>query len=277
MKPLVLTYHSHNIAGNEYGNNDLVTLYHDLRTLHQFGKKIIPLQTLVAWLDGEVTDDRVDRSICLTFDDAPNLDFQDLSFPPHGQQRSGFNLLRDFQAEYGRNAQPELHATSFAIASPQARQQLDTTCLFAQHWLTDDWWHDAQHSGLWSIQNHSWDHNHPAVSPVAQKAQNKGDFSQIDTFAECQAQIVHSADYIAQKTGIRPTLFAYPYGQSSAYLRTVYFPDHAAEHGCRAAFGITPGAITRQSPRWDLPRFVCGLHWNTPEQFLELLSTHSRP
>lgn len=264
--PRVLTYHSHNVTGNTYTTNDRVCLYQDLRWLHQQGYQIIPLAVLIAWLQGDATDDQVNRGICLTFDDGPDFDFYDLEFPPYGLQRSSFNIISDFQAEYGLAAQPGLHATSFVIASPVARQALDSACLTGQQWLNDTWWKSAQQSGLWAIQNHSWDHNHPAVSPVIQKDQRKGDFSWIDTYAECQAQIIQSADYIAQQTGVRPTLFAYPYGQASAYLRHDYWPANITAHGCVAAFSTQPGPVTLKSERWYLPRLVCGLHWHTPAE-----------
>lgn len=132
--------------------------------------------------------------------------------------------------------------------------------------MNEHWWADAHNSGLMGIQNHSWDHNHVSVTTVCEENQNKGRFDTIDTYEECHQEIVQAGCYIAQKTSsLWPTLFAYPYGQSSDYLRTVYFPRFAHEHRTLAAFGADGGYVTRSSSRWNLPRFVCGAHWRDTE------------
>jgi hypothetical protein len=71
------------------------------------------------------------RSVAMTFDDGTDLDFRDRMHPLHGLQRGMLNILLDFIAVHGRRRQPQLHATAFVIASPEARGELDqrSSCL----------------------------------------------------------------------------------------------------------------------------------------------------
>ncbi|HET6545740.1 MAG TPA: hypothetical protein VFG55_03220, partial [Rhodanobacteraceae bacterium] len=61
------------------------------------------------------------------------------------------------------------------------------------------------------------------------------------------------------------------YGESNDYLRNEYLPGHADEHGLLAAFGTTPAPVESGSPRWNLPRYVCGHHWRSPQALTDLL------
>lgn len=123
------------------------------------------------------------------------------------------------------------------------------------------------------IESHSWDHNHPDLDHVAQRDQLKGDFRNIDTFADCDVQVAGSADYIAGRlNGARPTLFAYPWGQASEYLRREYFPGYRDRHGFRAAFTTDPKPVSKTDSIWALPRFVFGRDWKSPAQLAGLLA-----
>ena len=173
--------------------------------------------------------------------------------------------MRDFVRRHGPGAQPGLHATSFVIASPEARQVIDARSLFGKTWMRDDWWREANTSGLLAIGNHGWDHNHPDLGP------GRGGFTSIDDLGLCEQQVVEAARFIADRAGAWPELFAYPFGESSGYIRTEYFPNHTENHRCRAAFGTVPGKVTRDSDRWNLPRYVCGRDWRNPEELLQLL------
>jgi ribosomal protein S18 acetylase RimI-like enzyme len=274
----ILSYHSHAIAGNSYETNDHIALYEDLRTIHALGFQVVPLQWIVDWVLGQRDDWALHRSVAISFDDGANADYYDFEHPEYGSQRSFFNILRDFLDERGESVQPHLQATSFVIGSPQVREELDIRCLreVGLTGMSDEWWNDAQQSGLLSIQNHSWDHNHPAASGVCQKNQQKGSFTLIDSFPECQGEVRQAASYIRQKIApAKPVFFAYPWGESSAYLRDWYFPFFASQHEMIAAFGGSGGYVTRASSRWDIPRFVHGapegIGWKTPSQFKALL------
>lgn len=142
-------------------------------------------------------------------------------------------------------------------------------------WMSDGWWGPAQRSGVLAVQNHSWDHNHPAASRVCQREQRKGSFVWIDSEPECDAEVAQAAAFIAKKTGDWPTLFAYPNGASSEYIREVYFPTLTERHGAYAAFAGDGGYVHRESPRWNVPRFVFGAHWADPAELEGILRAAS--
>jgi len=177
-------------------------------------------------------------------------------------------IMQDFIERHGPQAQPNLHATSFVIASEQARRAIDSRSLFGHGWISDDWWKDAAQGGLISIGNHGWDHNHPDLAPQGEKA---AEFTSVNTGHQCEQQVIHAAEFITSKTDIWPDMFAYPFGESSEFIRERFFPQRVSEHRCRAALGTQPGYVTQDSNRWNMPRFICGRDWQSPEQLLSLL------
>lgn len=272
MKIPVLAYHSHWILGNTYKTNDHIALHHDLRTIHAQGFLVVPLVWIVEWILGRREEAALRKSIAITFDDGADFDYYDLDHPQYGPQRSFYNILRDFQKECGSAAHPFLHASSFVIVSPEVRQAIDERSYAGLGWMTDGWWKEAHDSGLMSIYNHSWDHNHPDASAVYEKNQCKGSFSTIDTFAECQGEVKRAAEYIHQRIAPAwPELFAYPWGQSSDYLRDIYFPQFQNEHRTLAAFRTGGDYVRKTSPRWNLPRFVCGAEWQNTAELVRIL------
>jgi len=270
MKIPVLTYHSAQVDGSDYATNDHVAFREDLRTLCARGCRIVPLSWVVEWVRGERPDADLDRAVALTFDDGCSLDFVDLTHPSHGPQRSFFGILEDLSREIGPGRQPHLHATSFVIASPDTRADLGRQ-LASPEWISDDWWSDAERSPLLSIQNHSWDHNHPISRKLCQRDGIAGRFDNIETFDECNAEVRDAGEYIARRTGRWPDIFAYPWGQMSDYLRDVYFPRFESQHRCRAAFSAHDGFVTRESVVWALPRVVFRANWCDPASFGALL------
>lgn len=101
-------------------------------------------------------------------------------------------------------------------------------------------------SGLVTLGNHSASHPHMIGED---KAANR------DELRTAQRRI-------AEETGQRPTLLAYPYGEYSVNVRQV-----AEEAGFAAAFGQQSGAIARDADRLTLPRFALNEHFGTPERF----------
>ncbi len=265
----ILTYHSQNISGRSTHDNDHVALAQDLEQLHQAGVRFIPLSLLIDQFDEQREHEDMDRTICLSFDDGCDFDVRDLDFPGIGVQRSFLGIMQDFIDRHGADAQPGLSATSFVIASANARRTIDAHSLFGRGWISDDWWRSAVAGGLLSIGNHGWDHNHPDLAPGEGQ---QGDFTSVNTMGQCVRQVVNAAEYIESQTGSWPELFAYPFGESSAFIREQFFPGEAARHGCRAALGTEPGMVTQNSDRWNLPRFVCGRDWQSPSQLLDLLA-----
>lgn len=263
----VLTYHGVNVIRNSYADNDHLALASDLGTITALGFRVIPLSRVVDWCLGRVDDEDVSRAVAITFDDGSWFDFYDLDHPSCGVQRSMLNILRDFNE---RNA-TEVHATSFVIASPQARSSLDKSCMVGKGWWGDEWWHQANASGLMDVECHSWDHVHPNLERVAQQDQLKGDFGKVATYADCNTQFARAGEYMGSVLGERPSLFAYPYGKASDYAASEYLPKHQAEHGFRAAFTTEPKAVCRSDDIWRLPRYVFGHDWRSPQGLEDIL------
>jgi hypothetical protein len=267
MRALVLTYHSHNISGTDYAANDHVALASDLRTVHAAGGRIVPL----AEIAGTVRESRPadELLVGISFDDGPRFDFADFEHPLFGPQRGFFNILRDFREEVGAAAQPGLHATSFVIASPDARRAMERSpdCGYPDmpDWLGESWWREAAESGLMAIGNHSWDHVHHAVG-------GGDDFTRVDGYTDADREIRAAAAYINARVDGRCELFAFPFGHANEYLVNQYLPLRSYEHGMAAAFGTGGRAVRDGDSIWNLPRAVCGEHWKSPGELGKLLA-----
>jgi len=263
----VLLYHSQNVAGNDYASDDHVALIEDLELIQQLGLKVIPLNWLVDWLLGKCELD-LEKCVCISFDDGVDADVRDLDFPGFGRQRAFVKIMSDFHDEFGPGAQPMLHATSFVIASHEARAVMDKHSLFGKDWINEDWWgHDQE--GLLTIGNHGWDHEHPDL--VHAGGMPSGNFHSVDSFEKADRQILAAAEYIVKvNRGRWPDLFAYPYGHVNDYLSREYFPNHD-HHRTRAAFTTEPKTVTVDSDRWQLGRFVCGRDWRSNTELEEIL------
>jgi len=272
LKAAILTYHSQNIAGNDTTNNDHKALAADLHVLHSAGCRFVSLPSLINSLfDGGPTKSGGKTSqpvVCLTFDDGCNFDVRTLEFAGFGVQPSFLKILENFIQQHGKQAQPGLHATSFVIASPEARRIIDQGSLSGQGHMSDDWWSAAANHPLLEVGNHGWDHNHP---DLADEHYPRGGFTAIETIEHCRQQIVRAGEFIADKTGQWPRIFAYPFGESSDYIRNEFFPQYGQEHRCLAALGTRPALVSAQSNRWDVPRFVCGRDWSSPAELLTTL------
>lgn len=279
---LVLAYHSHHVVGDDYGLNDHVALAQDLELITSAGFRIVPLAAFVAAWESKERMPEAGPLIALTFDDGPVYDVAGFVHPVFGEQRSFLNILRDFQAKHARQVQPDLHATSFVIASPEARsvfeQTFDTeyTYLGPQS-MGDDWWSAAIESRMISIANHSWDHLHPALSVVAHSRQALTDFRQVVTLEDANAQIAAASAFISRRTdGKALPFFAYPFGQYNDFLVSSYFPQHSIS-GVRAAFSIDPRPVEKEDSVWCLPRYVCGDDWRSPDELLRILMESTVP
>lgn len=270
LKIPVLAYHSANITGNDYQTNDHVALTHDLEILNHHSFKIISTWQLVNWLiNGKQLD--LQRYVVLTFDDGVSLDYLDWTHPEFGVQKSFFNILHDFARKHS-DQQPDVHASSFVIASRTARRDIQNNALSGYPLLGDEWWQEADNSGLISIENHSWDHNHPDCTTTVQKDNISGNFEVIDSYKECDLEVRQASDYILSKTGKQQLLFAYPWGQYSEDIAFDYLPNYQDQHKVAAAFTTEPEWVHSQTSRWLIPRFVCGEQWRSPEEFVKILN-----
>jgi peptidoglycan/xylan/chitin deacetylase (PgdA/CDA1 family) len=206
----------------------------------------------------------------LSFDDGSDFDWHDLPHPTWGAQRSMANILRDFRARHGAHAQPALNATSFAIVSPEARAELDRTCMIGCGWWNDDWWAAARAEGLVDVESHGWDHNHETLRTTVTSAP-RGAFDVVAR-AEADAEIAQATRFLkSRRGGDDEVLFAYPYVTANDYLSKEYFPDATAEHGAYAAFTTGSDPVVAGTSRWRIPRHVFGHHWKSPDELERLL------
>lgn len=268
MRVPILTYHGNGIDGTEYHNNDHVALAEDLELIQQLGLRNIPLSKLIQWHQGELSDAAVEKSVVLTCDDGSWFDYYDVDHPHYGKQISLFNIIKNHQNKYH---QP-LHISNFVIVSPDARKVLDEKCLIGKGWWTDEWWQDAQNSGLMSIENHSWDHNHGVLD---NNNINDDTFKCIDNKSACDQQIKQAQQYIHGyfKGQYQAKFFAYPYGNYSDYLRHEYLPTYGKQLGLHAALTTEPAHVTKKSDIWALPRYVCNHDWNNVVELERILTS----
>ena len=265
----ILTWHAMNVAGQGYGDNDHAAFASDLETLHRLGLRVVSLRAIAtALVEGRL--DTLKGCVGLSFDDGSDFDWHDLPHPAWGVQRSMANILRDFRARHGAGAQPRLHATSFTIVSPEARAELDRTCMIGCRWWNDDWWREAEASGLLAVESHSWDHNHDSLAATAACAP-RGAFD-LATRGDADAQIARASRVLKARRGRDDdVLFAFPYGPGSDYLVNEYLPDASADHGVHAAFTGDGAPVSAGLSRWRLPRYVIRNDWNSPGELERLL------
>lgn len=267
MRIPVLTYHASTVGGHDYDNNDHVALTEDLRLIHKLGFRVVRMIDVIDHMLGRANHD-LTNGVVLSCDDGCNLEVADVDYPGIGWQSSFLSILKQAHADFG--GQPTM--TSFVIADPNARKKMDEFCLYGQDWMSDDWWHGVQFDNYISIESHGWDHNHAVLGTAGFDDMQTGSFFEVNCYLRATYQVEQSLDFINQR--IKPSycrLFAYPYGHVPDYLKLDYFPENAGRLGLDAAFSTEPGYITKNSDRWNLPRYVCGWHWKSTEELKRIL------
>lgn len=262
----VLTYHATYISGEDYARNDHVALARDLETIAELGLRVCPLREVVLAVEtGDFS--AVAGGVALSFDDGSDFDFHDLPHPGWGMQRGMLGILKDSVATGSHRT---LEATAFAIASPEARNELDRKELIGAGWWGDEWWAEAEHTGLLRVESHSWDHNQASLAITGTSAP-RGTFRILEE-ADAEAEIRAASDYLRARRGRdEPVLFAYPYGDVSAYLADEYFPRGTSVHGVRAAFTTASAPVSCGDDIWRLPRYVFRCDWNSEDGLRRLL------
>jgi len=260
MTRLILTYHATRLDEWSRSGADVLALAADLALLADMGMPVLPLSDL---LEPECHD-----GVAITFDDGTRMDGESIQHPRLGRLPSMLSVLVAARARLGK-----LQVSSFVIASGQARADLDAGLAdaYGPHMMCDDWWRAAAHSGLMSLENHSWDHNHPLVQRSAHRDNRRGSFLDIETPAEAEAEISAASDEIERVVGRRPRYFAYPFGDVSDFLRNQWLPQRGPQIGLEAAVGTDPRALGANDNRWNLPRFVSGRDWRDDASLSTLL------
>lgn len=272
MKIIVLAYHSQNINGNHYEDNDHIALREDLAELRKHGIPLISLRDLSCALQSDLSPaDMPKTAVALSCDDGTVLDWENFTHPVHGPQSSFTEILIEHM-DILRDRRPHL-LTSFVIASPEARRQIDAHCHAGYELSSSHWWKTAAQRRLISIENHSWDHLHPCLDTSGQNRGKNGNFRLVDTYADADQQIRQATNYInkALEYQHRTSLFAYPFGHFNDYLVNDYFPNHKKEHEIVAAFTTEPDITTEASNIYKLPRYVHGEAWSTPAEFKKII------
>jgi peptidoglycan/xylan/chitin deacetylase (PgdA/CDA1 family) len=271
----ILTYHPIHIDANTYSASDLVALESDLRVIERMGLPVRSLdQIFTAAGSARLMNELEPAVVAITFDDGSEFDFIDRPHPTCGPQRSAGTVLAESARELECLAGARPLASTFVIASPQARAELDRKGYLGGGYWTDSWWRRATGSGVLAIESHSWDHNHPSLARTAQRDNVRGTFENIETQAEAEAEIAQSVDYIARRSGRAPKFFAYPWGQANHFLTREYLPRRGRELGLIAAVSSAPtvsGVVKEDSDRWLLPRVVCGHDWKSQAGLEKLL------
>lgn len=266
----ILTYHGLHAPGWEYQENDHVALEQDLDLLDSLGFRVVPLSVLVSHaFDKSISDLEDGKFVALSFDDGTDLDYEDFSHPDYGYLKSFRRILREKTGLGWDGTAPV--GTSFVIASPEAREELDRTCIAGRGQWRDCWWADAAREGTLEIANHSWDHTHPSLKEIAVEGHHKGRFDLLEDFHSADQEILRAEKFIRRKTSERSKpMFAYPYGQLNDFLAEEYFP--AREDWFKAAFTTAGEPLTAECSRWRIPRLVCGDHWRSPEELRSILA-----
>ncbi len=87
-----------------------------------------------------------------------------------------------------------------------------------------------------SIENHSWDHNHPDCGITAQKDGITGSFDVIDNYDECDQEVRQASEFIHGLIERKSLLYVYLWGQYSEYIATEYFQNSSMNTIIKATF-----------------------------------------
>jgi hypothetical protein len=267
MRAHVLTYHSGNLTGNDYATNNLFALAQDLAQLRALSVPVVPLATIVSALLLGCGHRLPERVATITLDDGLDFDFENLVHPVHGPQSS----VRTVLERHERTCGAHVLATTFVIASPQARRQIAEREMLDHQWIGDYWWAAAVASGYFNVGNHSWDHLSPSAMPVGQRDGRTGSFRHVDSFEDADLQVRVAREFIAARAPNPATgYFAYPYGDASDYVADEYLPQHGERNGTIVAFTGNPTPLHDESDRWRLPRYTCGMDWHSTDELTRI-------
>ena len=270
MKIPILTYHASSVAGDVYLGNDHVALAEDLRMLLRDGWRVVPLSWVVEQRLGMANRDLA-KCVAITCDDGCDLEVLDVDYPERGRQRSFLGCLEDARIDFP-DSDSIFHITSFVIADPKARRLLDEKCLHSLGWMSENWWPEVSRIDLFSIECHGWDHNHDILDNDAPDGMSRGDFFQVNNEIRAAYEIDQALQYVNDRISPKKCrYFAYPYGHVPEFLSTHYFSGNSKRLGLEAAFGTVGEPLDMNSPQWNLPRYVCGHHWKSPDELQKIL------
>lgn len=280
----VLYYHSSSVGPEcSPDDTDVLAIERDARILREEGYTIVPLMQIVRWYLGELPGSALpDKVAAISLDDGHDRDWLS-GIPSHGMRPDfpcpGLPSAREVAVQSG------IHMTTFVIGSPTARHIINPD------YGSDNWWLTAERHPLFTVGNHSIDHEHRRITtqvwdpeigallPAVGHADNAW-YGQMrperwTNYASADLAVRASAEYIEKVTDVWPELLAYPMGWTSDYMRSVYMPGYQHEHKTIAAFCTEAGAhdlmLTKTSDRWCLPRMGHKALWRTGDELRALL------
>lgn len=265
----ILTYHALHAPGWDYHSNDHVALERDLVEIRAAGFRVVPLGRIADAVINRTVDELAShRVVGISFDDGTDHDYRDFSHPDYGYLKSMARVMRETGANLGFPEGPAT-ATSFVIVSPDARAQLDRSCIAGRGQWGESWWMEAAQEGVLAIANHSWDHLHPTLDRVVAAFAERGRFDTVSCLEDAEREIGDAQRYLTMSLGEHAsTLLAYPYGGFSDFLTQDYLPNQSL---VSAAFAVGGRYVDGDCSRWAIPRFTCQEHWKTPSALRELL------
>jgi hypothetical protein len=271
MRVPVLTYHSNNIAGNDYTGNDHVAFAADLRLIDDLGLRIVPLQRVVDRLLGRHADD-LHHCVALTCDDGTDFDHVDIDHPTDGLQRSLFNCLRDFR-NAARRRGPAGPAPDQLRDFRSRRARTDGQGVHGRTWLDERG--VVARSRLFGPDGD----REPQLGPqpsVPADARVRSAWSAA-TSSRSRPKRRPNSRLRKRRTTCRRASAA---GRVCSATRSAISANTYTETGCRRAAhrsaSTLPSAtarppVTESGDRWNLPRYICGWHWKTPDELRAIL------
>lgn len=266
----VLTFHAQNVFGRDFATNDHVALDETLALLRRLRVPVLRLVDVVARLRLGRASSLPPRYCALTFDDGTDFEWMDVEHPQHGVQPSMVSILRRHsRGLLARLGLGRARVTSFVIASPEAREEIAASMPHLPNRMQDAWWAEAQRSGFFDIGVHSWNHVHPAVREMKDRAELAESFHRIRTPEDADLQVGRAAKYVREKAGPGSArLFAWPYGQVSEYVEKEVLP---AQREILGAFTTEPAPLLAGANPWRLPRYVSGFHFRDAGELAALV------
>ena len=274
MRGAIFCYHAQNCGDGKSAISDHESLQINLDSIARFNLPIIPLETIARALTGMTGYALPDYFVGLSADDGTYLDWHDYQHPSLGPQKSFAGIISEHCDKHALSKSGML--TSLFIASPEARALIDKECYDALPLSSEDWWQEAADEGLIHIENHSWDHAHPAVGDAALDPGTLGSFHAVASQEIAAAQITKAQSYInhnCRQANRSSCLFAYPYGHTNEYMISQFLPNQGRKSGIVGAFSTERAFVTTDTNPYCIPRFVCGEAWNGPTQFDAILTS----
>lgn len=207
---------------------------------HRFGEMDMPATSVsIAQFEAHIAELKSGRYQVLALETIIDMAAAGQALPEHAVALS---IDDGFVSAY-REAWPRLRAAGLPFTIFIATDSIDEKQGRSLNW---DQIREMLAGGGVSIGHHSAAHQH---MPKQSEAANRAD-------------IIRASARFEAELGLKPALFAYPYGEYGKRDR-----DMIAAMGFKAAFGQHSGVLYDGADRFSLPRFAMNLHYGTQDRF----------